>query len=85
MTFWTMDESDGIPAVTLCDDHALEATNVACTLFNMGPWASMGDAALELEAMSAVFGGEGFDFKSHEIGVCGDCEAIAADLGMESA
>lgn len=77
-TYWTMGEADGIPSVTLCEDHALEATNIGSMLFGLGPWDSMSAAALELDTLTATFGhGEqiGFDFTTDEVGPCGECEA----------
>jgi hypothetical protein len=85
--FWTMDESDGIPSVTLCETHALEATNIGATMFGLGPWETMEAAALELEMLTAVFGGEekvGFDFHTSEIGHCAECDHRAA-LAQDSA
>lgn len=77
MTYWTLGESDGLPAVTLCDKHALEATNLPCALFGLGPYENMEQAALELEAITAIFGQGatgGFDFSSSEEGECGACD-----------
>lgn len=76
MTFWTLGSHDGFDAVTLCEKHALEATNLPCALFGLGPYATMAEAALELEAVTAVFGQgvTSFDFTSSEDGECGACE-----------
>lgn len=86
MTFWTMDESDGLPAVTLCERHALQATNIGCTLFELGPFETMSEAALALETLTAVFGqGEqiGFEFHTSEIGHCAECSAELEAFGKE--
>lgn len=76
MTYWTLGESDGLPAVTLCEKHALEATNLPCALFGLGPYENMEQAALELEAITAIFGqgATGFDFSTSEEGHCDACE-----------
>ena len=77
-TYWTMGEDDKFPAVTLCEEHALEATNIGASLWGMGPWDSMGAAALELETLVAIFGqGQdmvaGFGFTTSEEGHCDEC------------
>lgn len=56
MSFWTMTADDMFPDVTLCDAHALEATNIAVTMMGHQPYQTMGEAALDLEATFAVFG-----------------------------
>jgi hypothetical protein len=78
-TYWTMGEDGEFPAVTLCEEHALEATNIAASLWGMGPWDSMGLAALELETLTAIFGqGQeivaGFGFTTSEEGHCDECK-----------
>lgn len=77
MTYWTMDEKDGLPSVTLCEEHALYATNIGADLFGLGPWDTMQAAAAELDALTAIFGtpgATGFDFITDEIGPCEQCE-----------
>lgn len=76
-TYWTMDDKDGLPSVTLCEEHALYATNIGCQLFGLGPWDTMQAAAAELDALTAIFsaaGSVGFDFSSDEVGPCEQCE-----------
>lgn len=74
MIFWTMDDSDGLPAVTLCARHALEATNIGCAPFGLGPWESMQTAAAELDAIASIFGGDLLGFTTSEEGYCEECE-----------
>jgi hypothetical protein len=84
--FWTMGADDKYPAVTLCERHALEATNIGATFFNLGPYEDMNTAAVELEAVVAVFGNEHvtpFNFVSSEIGVCEECRASLEAFGSE--
>lgn len=76
MDFWTMGEADGLPAVTLCEPHALEATNIGARVWGVGPFDTMGEAAAVLEAMTAAFGqGQvtGFDFHVDQTGPCQEC------------
>lgn len=84
--YWTLDEHDGIPAVTLCERHALEATNIPSALFGLGPWETMSEAALELEMITAAFGGDHiqtFGFHTSETGHCGACDHEAARAAAE--
>ena len=85
--FWTMHKSHGLPEVTLCEHHALEATNVGCSLFGLGPYETMAAAALELETITAIFGAgqDGFGFTSSEVGHCGACEDEAAESHIAKA
>lgn len=75
-TYWTMDDKDGLPSVTLCEEHALYATNIGCQIFGLGPYDTMQAAAAELDALTAVFGAGGavgFDFSSSDLGFCEAC------------
>lgn len=69
MAFWTLDDI----GVTLCEDHALEATNVACHIGGSpGDFDSMAEAALILSAMLASTGTD-LPITSSEEGTCMDC------------
>jgi hypothetical protein len=70
MSYWTLPSSMGIPEVTLCDAHALEATNIALAMFGAQPYQSMAEAALDLETNAAVFGGFQFGFIETDEGDC---------------
>lgn len=88
--YWTLDEHDGIPAVTLCERHALEATNIPAGFFGLGPYKTMSEAALDLDMVVATFGGgtmPDFGFTTSETGHCGACdyEAAQAAASEESA
>lgn len=85
--FWTLDSnSDPLGPVTLCERHALEATNIPCKLFGLGPYESMEQAALELEAISAIFGNDSvtFGFTTSEQGHCEVCAFEALEAGAAS-
>jgi hypothetical protein len=85
--FWTQaeDEVTG-PAVTLCDEHALYATNMACGIFGLGPFDSMEEASVVLEATAATFGrGDVVWFESSEIGHCAECERLRREAGGDAA
>lgn len=71
--FWKMDDSDGLPEVTLCEEHALSATNFAQAMVGEDGFGSMAEACAILSAMTAT---AGFDLglTSSETGVCGQCE-----------
>lgn len=80
-TYWTMGADEDFPEVTLCEEHALEATNMVTQVLNMGTYATMAQAAVELEAMTAIFGNgkhPGFDFRTSEEGWCEECHHQAA-------
>jgi len=75
--FWTMPEDDCLPAVTLCERHALEASNLGAPLFGFTePFKTMQEAATMLDAMVATFGNgkvTSFNFQTSEIGHCDEC------------
>jgi hypothetical protein len=77
--FWTI--QSGIPVigqpVTACERHALKGVNEGSAPHGLGPWESMIDAVLELEAIIATFGGNrlGVEITSSEVGHCPDCQA----------
>lgn len=74
MQFWHMDDGDGLPAVTLCDDHALEGTNMAMMLSGQQPFESMTEAVTMFEAAFAAAGSEDpAPILEHE-GPCDQCE-----------
>lgn len=76
MTFWHMDEANGIPAVTLCDEHALLATNYSFALAGLDQYDSMQAAVAMLDALEAMFGGGepiGSEITSFEVGSCDAC------------
>lgn len=86
--FWTLDSNaDPFGPVTLCEEHALEATNMPCKLFGLGPYSTMQEAATELEAISAIFGNDSvhFGFSTSEEGSCPQCayEALEAEAHSE--
>ena len=78
MTYWTMLADEAFPEVTLCDHHALEATNIALAMVGHRTYESMSTAALELETEFATFGGNSpihIGFLETDEGTCGECEA----------
>lgn len=79
MTFWTLPEDEVGPAVTLCEAHALEATNIGAPFFGFSePFTSMQEAASMLDAAVAMFGNgkvTEIGFTSSELGKCDECEA----------
>lgn len=80
-TYWTMGADEDFPAVTLCEEHALEATNMVTEVVGMGRYTSMEQAAVELEATTIIFGNgkhPGFDFRTSDEGWCEECAFRAA-------
>lgn len=77
MTYWTLPGGPGLDPETLCDDHALFATNLACAMYGLGPFWSMVEASVVLNALMNTHGESGLDLTSSETGECGTCAAIA--------
>lgn len=74
MAFWTLTDV----GVTLCEDHALEATNVACHIAGKTePFSSMSEAVLILSALLSTTGGS-LDIESSDEGICLDCPKAGA-------
>lgn len=86
MTYWTMAKDELFPEVTLCEEHALEATNIALRMMGDEPFETMTEAAVSLEASVAIFGQgkvSGFGFIEHEEGYCEECAFQAARFEAE--
>ena len=71
--FWKMDDTDGLPEVTLCEEHALSATNYAMWMVGEEGFGSMAEACVVLTASTAL---SGFDMgmTSNTVGPCDQCE-----------
>lgn len=84
MTFWTLEGHplDGsTTSLTLCDRHALEATNAAMATSGGEGFGDMGKAALVLEALLATVG-DSLDIAVSDLGTCGECEWVAQYGGV---
>lgn len=79
MSYWTLPGDWTGPEVTLCERHALEATNISSRIMGMAPepFTSMEEAAVVMNAYVAAFGngGPGFQFVVTDLGWCGECQA----------
>lgn len=71
--FWTMDDSDGLPEVTMCEEHALSATNYGMALSGDHGFGSMAEAYAILSGLAATVGLD-LGMTSNEIGPCDQCE-----------
>lgn len=71
--FWKMDDSDGIPEVTLCEEHALSATNFGMALVGEHGFGSMAEASAIIGALCAT-AGTNLGMTSNEVGPCDQCE-----------
>lgn len=62
------------PEVTLCEECALEATNVALAILGEEPFPTMSAAALIIDTLLATNGRDPMGFRSSEEGSCESCK-----------
>lgn len=78
--FWSMNVSAPEHSeVTLCEEHALEATNVALAILGEQGFPTMQVAALVIDSLLAINGREPMGFRASEEGFCGDCAENAGE------
>lgn len=76
--FWTMDDRDGLPPVTLCEACALMATKPVMILFgDTTDYQTMSELVAVADALVATAGGPGMGCTSSTTGRCGNCGVSA--------
>lgn len=72
--YWTM-SGTAVGDITLCERHALEATNIGAGDQTDEPFESMEEAVAVLNALAAMVNIEGLTITSSPTGECGECAA----------
>lgn len=80
--FWSLPLADGdSPPVTLCEGHALEATNAAMGIVGEEEFPTMSAAALIMDSLLLINGKDTTGLTMSEEGVCEQCAWLVAREG----
>lgn len=74
MILWQLERRNGGGPITLCEDHALMATNVAFRMAGLQPAPTMTQAALVFDLVRHMNGDHGNPMTSTELGDCEACQ-----------